>query len=126
MRLEGIRLDLDRLERERDADAATHAGNTRVHFRPAAGTPFARDVFAPRNAAFGQVWIQLERQPAHGRPGLIGMLFAPGREGLLEPALPDVAPRSDYIRDDVDAKWFSHVGSPIANLPSRAPEEHRG
>ena len=102
MGFEGIGLHADVLERERYADAAASGGDTGIHFGAATGPPFTFDVLATRHAARRQIGIQLKGQPAHGRLRLIGMLFAPRRKRGFETALPDVAPGSDDVGNDVD------------------------
>ena len=90
-------------------DRTADRGHARISFRAALRAPFALDIFRARHAARGQIGVQLKRQPAHGRLGLIGMLLAPRLQRGLESALPDVAPGSDYIGDDVDTQRFAHV-----------------
>ena len=57
-----------------------------------------RPVVGARHALARHVGIELERQPDELDPGLAG----DQRQGLLEAALADVAPRTDDVRGDLD------------------------
>ena len=71
-----------------------------------AGAELPCHVLLTGDPLLGQVRVQLERQPAHGWLGSIGMLLAVKVQRLFQLALPDEAPGSNHVRDDVYLQCF--------------------
>src|SRR5262249_53028712 len=103
VRVEGVGLDLHLLVGKGDADLAPRCGYARVN-PLAASAELALDILLARYPVLRKVWVQLERQPAHGGLRFIGMAFAVALERPLELALPDETPGSDHGRYDIDLK----------------------
>jgi len=120
VRVERIGLHLHLLVCERNADLAAGQGDALVDAL-AARPELACDVFLARYAALGQVLIQLERKPAHGRLGSIGMALAVEAEGLFQLALADEAPGSNHVGNDIYLQFFFvHVVTRRFTAPGKA------
>ncbi len=112
MRVERIRLTLDLLEREVDADARPGGTHALVDVRgPVRVSEFPGEIDAPVDALRRQVRIQLERMPAHERSDA-RLVRSKLRERRAEPPPPDEAPRTNDVRDHVDRQCvFGERGS---------------
>ena len=107
MCLQRIGLNGDRVEGKLDTDLLADTRNARI-VACTARTELAFYVGLSRHAFGRNVGIELIRKPAHGWRGLIGGLFSVHRQGGFEATLPDVAPGSNDVRDDLDGELGIH------------------
>jgi hypothetical protein len=98
MGVEGVRRSLDPVEGEGDSFRCPdrlHLG-VEAH-RPLPASELGSAIFLPVHASFGHVRVQLEWMPLD----LHILLPSADGDGLLQPSLPDVAPRANHVRDHV-------------------------
>lgn len=73
------------------------------------GSKLASQVIGASYALFGNVRIQLEWKPAHGRLVCIGKACCVKIQRVFETALPDVAPGSDHVGYDIDLQAHHEI-----------------
>ena len=121
VRVPRVRLSLDPLECEIDADGAARGADALVDFRGALRAAELRfEIGAPVDAVARQIGIQLERMPAHDGVN-VGLARGVQRERLAEAAATDEAPRAHDVGNDVDGHCARGVcrihRSPLCPLP---------
>ncbi len=105
MRIERIRLSVNAIEIERNANAGAGGADTRVDFgRTCLAAEFGFDIRGASDTLGWQVGIELKGMPAanDGKAGFARVQLCQRR---LELALADVAPRADDVGNDIDDKF---------------------
>ena len=111
MCVERVREAFDSIKPQGDSLFGAYCGNVSFHLaRVSQVSKFSNHVGVPCNAVLRRPFVQLKSPPLKSYVGTREQLY-----GLLHATFPDVTPRTNYIRDNLDHHVLTH------RRPYRAP-----